>query len=184
MGFDIYFDQEVKNNAKNMKLKIVQCLVLSLLFAGIAFTQEPRPIKIMKRIKLLSDNRQDIINLLGNPRDDEKESSIWDYDFPEGTLSVSFESGKCIISPDTGEPVGWKVPEWTVSEVAFSFDEPIKPKKLGISFSNFKATPVHDVSGSFEYFSEELGIYYITDSGKIQTMRFIPPKKYYFLECK
>lgn len=168
-----------------MKFKVVLCLILLLFLTSLGAAKVPEWLTKMKQINLLTSTRDDVINLLGNPVDNEKESYLWYYDFEDGRMSVLYETGECVVTPySDGKPIGWKVPEWTVVEVSYSPDEWLDPKKLGLNLKGFRSTPINDEPKAAEYVNDKLGIEYIINEGKIQNVTFRPGKKYNYLQCK
>lgn len=169
-----------------MKLKIILCLTLLLLLTSPAFSKDPEWLKKIKQIALLTDTYDDVIRILGKPVDGSSEKELSEYfDFKEGRIFVGFESGKCIATPESnGKLVGWKVPRWTVTDISFSPNKWIDPKKLNINFNGFTAKPIYDVSEAVEYRNDELGIDYVLNKGKIEYITFRPAKKYNYLLCE
>jgi hypothetical protein len=138
----------------------------------------------LQKLRLQSTS-EDITKRLGNSVDNRKESYLWNYDFPEGRMSIFYQTSQC-VSPaeNNGKSVGWKVPEWTVVEVDFSFEKRIKPKKLNIDFKGFTANPIYDVPEAFEYTNAERGIDYGVYKGEIEGVIFRPAKNLDYLKCK
>jgi hypothetical protein len=135
----------------------------------------------MKAITLLSDTRNDVLKKLGDPVNGERENHLWYYDFDEGRMSISYTTGIC-GSFET-EVLGWKVPEWRVEQVGFSFDNDTEPKELGISFKGFDSSPIDDVPGGIDYTNDDLGVDYTVNKGKIHDITFRPAKKFGYLQC-
>lgn len=183
-----------------MRMKIVLLLALLIFSTGIGLSKEPNWLIKRKQVKLLSHTREDVIKILGNPIDNKMDSYIWEYDFAEGRMSIRFEDrGLCIkqLGDDIKRSYGWKVPEWTVTEVDFSPEKPISRKKSFITFVGFTKKPVKYDSKSgatpddykrepflFEYYNDELGIYYLEYFGKIAGITFYPSKQFNNLKCE
>jgi hypothetical protein len=140
----------------------------------------------MKQIKVLSDNRSDVVKLLGSPVDNDRENYLWYYDFKEGRMSILYSIGVCKTVTQNGLQAihGWKVPEWTVVEIGFSLEEPVDPKELNINFEGYSSSTVHDAPEWIEYANEKLGIYYTTLEGKIQGITYRGTKNNFHLKCK
>lgn len=160
------------------------------------FAKDPVWFNKMKQIRLLKDNRENIIKLLGNPVDNDTDDYLWYYDFKDGRMSLTFETGICSENKDDdGKPIGWKVPEWTVVEVSFSPDKNFSTKKLNINLSGFTKKPIeaspnlppNDNNRApflFEYKNDDLGMYLFEEFGKISEIRFYPSHKYNELRCQ
>lgn len=141
----------------------------------------------MKSLELLSFSRDDVLKLMGDPVENDRESHIWYYDFKEGRMSILFSSGVCKSKGHKGLQAfsGWNVPAWRIVEIAFSPDERVEPEKLNIiSFDGFSTRPIHGGREGIEYTNDELGIDYIVNEGKIQNIIFRPAKSYEHLRCK
>lgn len=161
-----------------MKVRIL-CLVMFSFFMVIdASATDPEWLGKMKTVKLLSDSYEDVLKIFGNPVDDTTERELSEYfDFKDGRLWVLFESGNCVSAH-------WKVPAYTVSELGFSPEEWINPRVLGIkSFEGFSSNPIHEGREGYEYVSDQLGLTYIVNRGKIQNVIFRPSNKHDHLLC-
>jgi hypothetical protein len=157
-------------------------LFVSLIFVQIVSAQDVDWLKKMKEIQLLSDTYDKVVEILGTPveRGRGKDTSEY-FDFKAGRMAVFFEPGNC----GDGMQSGWKVPKWSVVKIAFFLDEWVDPQKLEIrDFNGFIAKPIHESREGIEYSNDELGVDYIVNQGKVQSVIFRPGKKYTDLRCK
>ena len=179
--------------------KIIFCLIFLLLSANTLLAKEPLWLQKMKQVKLLSDTYEDVIRIMGKPVDGTSEREYAEYfEFKEGRLFVLFEMGCRVTQESDGKPSGYKVPEYTVVELSFSPDKNISPKKPFINFNGVKKIPVKyadDYSDGatigdhirapfqFEFWNDDLGIYYFESYGKISNISFYPAKQFDKLLC-
>jgi hypothetical protein len=164
-------------------------IVLTMLLIAPEFAvraQEPDWLVKMKQIKLLHHSYDDVVALLGTPVDGTVEPELSEYfEVPDGRLGVVFASGLCVVTPYSGgEPIGWKVPEWTVINISFRPNKPINPKKLKLDLKGFSKEPIEDVPGAFIYRNHARGIEYsFTAKGSVEDIDFYPSSEFKNLRC-
>lgn len=168
-----------------MKIYFLIALLVSLV-VGNAHASEPRWFAKMLEVKLLEHNYADVLRILGQPNDGTSEPELSEYfNAPEGRYFVYFSSGLC-VTPDYsgGEPIGWKVPQYTAISISFTLTKKIKPKKLGLDLRPFRKYEISDVPGAFIFENDHLGIEVgVKRNGFVEIVSFQPPKSKVHLHC-
>jgi hypothetical protein len=169
-----------------MKTKTVWILGLVLILSIPFYCQTPEWYRTIQQIKLMGTTYDDVIHMLGTPIDGTAQKELSEYfDIKGGRIFVGFGSGKCIKDPSTGEPAGWRVPQWTVTSISFRPDKPISIKSLPFNTSGFHRYPVRDVRGAYTFEDDETGISFgLNRNKKVGEISFDPPKKYDNLRCR
>jgi hypothetical protein len=181
--------------------RIILCSVMLLLSANALLAKDPKWLRKMKQVKLLSDTYEDVIKIMGKPAGGSSEREHIEYfDFKEGRMTILYSLGVCKQRGVKGLQAmsGWKIPEFTVVKVSFSPDKHISPKKSFIKLNGFTKKPVKyadDYSDGatpddhrrapfqFEYDNNELGIQYFEEYGKISEFTFFPSEQFDYLRC-
>lgn len=152
-----------------------------------ALGQTPAWFDKMKQVRLLADSYDDVVKIFGMPEDGTAEKELAEY-FPVkgGRVFVSFTSGECVVTDYSGgQPIGWKVPQWTVDMVDFWPDKPFSPKKFKIDPTGFKKFKIEDSRNAYTYENDETGMHYAVNSnGKIESVSLYPPANLHHLHCK
>lgn len=94
----------------------------------------------------------------------------------EGNLFIWFSQGKCI----SGSWGAWNVDEGTIISLTFY---PKKRRKPSAYRFNKEEMKQGYNSGHPHYKSDEKGLYYSTQFGKVTRINFIPASKYENLRC-
>ena len=156
-------------------------------FSGSALGQTPRWFEKIKEIRLLVDSYDQVIKLLGTPEDGTREKKLAHYFYLEGgRVFVSFASGDCVVTDYSGgQPIGWKVPPWTVDSVSFYPKRPFSPKKFKIDPTGFQKHKIEDSRNAYSYENDDIGMDYTLNSdGKIESVSLYPGAKLRHLHCK
>jgi hypothetical protein len=151
------------------------------------FCQELSSLQKIKQVELLYDKYDDVIRIMGNPsRKRGPKELIEHFDLKDGQVNAIFESGRCVLTEySDGKPLGWKVPEWTISDISFRPRKRVSPRKLGLETKGFDRVPIADVPGAFIFRNEDLGMEYsVTREGKVYEISFFPAKKFDYLLCQ
>lgn len=177
-----------------MKFKLSILTVLFLLSAQTVFGQEFGWLKKIEKIRLLTSTRNDVVEILGRPKDEKPAGVFENFLSKEGEFTVRYSTGKCSTTMIDGKelPVGYKVEKFTVIELDFepkkrpSLEElEIELKKLDIDVNTFKTYPIHDFPKTKTHENLELGIMFYTDSKqRLISISFYPTDKYNYLHCK
>ncbi len=78
-----------------MKVYLTLTLALILLLSGVVSSQKREVFEKIRQIKVLKSTREDVLQLLGRPTNDET-NDIWSYRVEAGEIDISFTNGKCI----------------------------------------------------------------------------------------
>lgn len=98
------------------------------------------------------------------------------FKLKEGNLFVEYSLGNCI----SGSWGAWDVEEDTVLAITFYPKKKRKPSFFGFSGDGMKQG--YD-SGHLTYKSENTGLYYSTQFGKVTTISYTPSRKYEKIRC-
>lgn len=99
------------------------------------------------------------------------------FKLKEGNLFVEYSLGNCI----SGSWGAWNVEEGTVISITFYPNKKRKPSFFGFSGDGMKQG--YD-SGHLTYKSDDTGLYYSTQFGKVMSIMYTPPQKYEKIRCK
>lgn len=157
-------------------------LILVLTFAGIlaqgggAAEQAPK----WKQIRLMESTRTDVEKLMGPAK--YRGYSTW-YKVEDGVLHIEYYP----YTSCTQTGADLRVPQWTVVEITFEPDNPVKLADLNLDLKKFrlvKESP--DVPDLLSYLNEEDGVDYTFDTNDdtLNNVRYFPGKRYDRLRCK
>lgn len=102
------------------------------------------------------------------------------YQLKDGRLSIVYSSGHC-----TPERRGrWDVPENTVISFTFSLRRPKRLSELKLDRRKFRRVDDDHLTGVVYYVSDEDGITYTIQEGRVDSIEYGPGKEYEHLYCK
>lgn len=157
-------------------------LTLALTFAGVlaqaANTGAPAP--KWKQIRLMHSTRTDVEKLMGPAK--YRGYSTW-YKVDDGVLHIEYNP----YTSCTQTGADLRVRQWTVVEITFEPDNPVKLADLNLDLKKFrqvKESP--DVPDLLSYLNEEEGVDYTFDTNddRLNNVRYFPGKRYDRLRCK
>lgn len=160
---------------------VLQCMVLS----AVVLAQTANPsLKSLQRIVPLMTDRDDILEMLGQPIESPRSPAVWIYDFSDSRMMIIFEIGNCVWQEESQTWSGWNVPEGTVVSVSLWFEKPISPSKLGIDLKKLHKTKIGGDRESYEYSDVINGRSYNVNSGKILDIEKSPRSDQKDLKCR
>lgn len=127
------------------------------------------------QIDPLKSTRADVERLLGPT----KEAYFAVYQLKHGSLFIEYSSGPC--RPE--RKGGWNVPENVVVSLSFSPKQPKLLSDLRLDPKKFRKVVGGDVLGVEYYVSDEEGITYAVQSGRVDWVEYGPAKRDEHLYC-
>ncbi len=128
-----------------------------------------------KKIELLKSTRADVEAVLGQASGD----YFAQYDIKEGNLFIEYSSGPC----RQDRKGGWNVNENVVVRINFSPKHKRRLTNLKLDLKKFRRVVDQHVLGVIYYVNDEDGVSYEIQEGKVEAVRYDPPKRYDNLYC-
>ena len=158
-------------------------LTLVLTFTGVltqgganTAASEPK----WKQIRVMHSTRTDVEKLMGPAK--YRGFSTW-YKLDDGVLHLEYYP----YTSCTQTGADLKVRQWTVVEITFEPDNPVKLAELNLDLKKFRTLKESPhVPDLISYLNEEEGVDYTIDSNDdtLNNVRYFPGKKYDRLRCK
>lgn len=159
------------------RLWMVGFLVLSI--GGVAAGQWHRTtLERVRKIKLLESTRDDVKRTLAEYEASDDDDHFQEFSIEDVTVEVSYASGICSDDADERDSSNiWKAPEWRVTRVAVTFEDPVKLEDIGMTLSELtKEQRDEDDPEDFLLYSKSLGLIVETDEDGVGEITFIPPQ--------
>ena len=155
--------------------------VLFLIVASASVSSAQSPGKLLEQlgqIKLLESNRSDIKKILSEYEATDDEDHFQEFSKDGIDIEVTYSSGKCSDDTESDEASEiWNVPEWRVTRIEISFDEPVKAQQPGVDLSRYKKSQRYpDDTDSFVFHDKVLGHAFKTNEDGIEKIIIFPSR--------
>lgn len=142
-----------------------------------------------KQIKLLESTREDVKKILADFKldddaDENNESdSRQDFSTKNADIEITYSTGEC--SDESDDTDIWNVGRGKVTFVEISLNKPLKLKKLKYDISSFRNEQKYaNVEDLYVYHNKDLGVAFLVNDGKIETIHLFPTNSYYSSLCE
>ena len=137
-----------------------------------------------EQIQLMRSTRKDVENLFNHPTYKETSGKGWSqsvyYELEEGTLSVSYSTGRC---SEERNRTGYNIDNGIAIRASIFLPESIRATELNLDLSDFEKYKVKDAD-VWIYTNQELGIQYTGNEQIINGIELFPQTKYKYLSCR
>jgi hypothetical protein len=159
-------------------LKLATILFVTFLACSSALGQLPENLlNQIRQIKLLQSTRPDVKRILRQYESSDSDSHYQEFSNDAVSIEVTYSRG-CQDSPEDDDPSEvWNVPEWTVTRIEISPDEPVTLKDSGMDLTKFRREPRYpETTDSWVYYDKVSGFAFKTTEDGIQEYIFFPPR--------
>ena len=155
----------------------VSVLSLTVSIFGMRLNQDlPKWFEKMNRIKLLESSKSQVIDLFGEPDQDESEIGYIEYEYFGGELTFWFQENDGCGDIQGGRANGWNVPGGTITQIDFSSGE--KEFRFDRAdfeeFEPFSEKPIDNGKWGTALLSKNKQLEISVHEGKIQAVAFLP----------
>lgn len=160
-------------------------LILTIVFFVLtlnSFAQIKSILEKVSAIRTLESTEKDVREVFKSFKSEKSDEFYRDIFYPSGyEIQFDYSKGKCT---DYSNFFDFEVAERKVIAVTITPENPILLKDFGFDISKFKKEKMYrDVEDAYVFHNKNNGMMLRINNGKIEEIKFIPPRRYYSLMC-
>lgn len=159
--------------------RLFSAVFLLFIASSVCWSQTPADVLTqVRKITLLKSTRAETKRILGKYDSTDDDGHYQEFSSDNVTIEVTYASGVCSDdSEDEDASEVWSVPEWTVTRIEISLDQPIKAMDVGLDPTKFrKELRFPDDSDSHVFYDKSSGFAFKTTEEGIEKFILFPSR--------